>query len=132
MEEKYCFAVPQKALIIKDKKFLVLKRGKSAKVYPDYWDLPGGKLEHGEEIKNGLKREVFEETALDIEVGKILFSYLEVNIRHAYIVIFECTLLGGEIKLSKEHSEYKWVTSDEAKKLQLEPFLKEFLSQNQI
>ena len=132
MEEKYCFAVPQKAFIVNKGKFLILKRSESAPVYPNYWDLPGGKLEHGEEPKEGLEREVREETTLKVSVGKIIFSYLEINIQHAYVVIFECNLINGEINLSKEHSKYKWVDAVEAKKLLLEPFLEKFLLQKKI
>ncbi|HYU85935.1 MAG TPA: NUDIX domain-containing protein [Kribbellaceae bacterium] len=36
------------------------------------WTLPGGGVEHGEDVRTGLVREVYEETGLDIEVGDIL------------------------------------------------------------
>jgi 8-oxo-dGTP diphosphatase len=36
------------------------------------WTLPGGGVEHGEDVRSGLLREVYEETGLDVEVGDIL------------------------------------------------------------
>jgi len=36
------------------------------------WTLPGGGVEHGEDVRSGLIREVYEETGLDVEVGDIL------------------------------------------------------------
>ena len=127
-DEKYLFSVPQKALIEKDGNFLIIKRSKGAKSYPDHWDLPGGKLERGETPIEGLKREVIEETTLEIKVGKPIFSYLETAKAFAYVVVFECEIISGEIKLSHEHSEYKWVSVEELKKLLVEPYLKEFFS----
>ena len=123
-EEKYLFSVPQKALIEQNGKILIVKRSEKTKSYPGHWDFPGGKLEHGEEPEEGLVREVKEETSLAIKVGEPLFSYLESKTAFAYIVVYKCNLLGGEIKLSHEHSEYKWVTKSELKELLIEPYLK--------
>jgi len=123
VEEKYLFCVPQKALIEKDGKLLIIKRSENAKVYPGHWDLPGGKLEHGETPKEGLEREVKEETNLEIKIGELIFSYLETKKHASYVVVYACELLSDEIKLSKEHSEYKWATKEEILKLLVEPYL---------
>ena len=56
MEEKYLFVVPQKAMIQEGGKFLILKRSPDAHTYPNHWDFPGGRLESGEDIKEGLER----------------------------------------------------------------------------
>ena len=132
MEEKYCFAVPQKACIKKENKFLIVKRSSAAKVFPNCWDFPGGKLEHGETAIEGLKREVREETTLSIFVGKPIFTFIQNPTGHfVLIIVYETQILQGEVTLSKEHSEYKWETKEEILKLQTEPFLREFL-QSQI
>jgi len=123
-EEKYLFSVPQKALIEQNGKILIIKRSEKTKAYPGYWDFPGGKLEHGEKPEEGLVREVKEETNLEIKVGEPLFSYLESKNAFAYIVVYNCKFLSGEIKLSHEHSEYKWVTKKELKELLIEPYLR--------
>ena len=123
-DEKYLFSVPQKALIEQNGKILIIKRSEKTKAYPGHWDFPGGKLEHGEEPEEGLEREVMEETNLEVKVGEPLFSYLESKNAFAYIIVYRCKFLGGKIKLSHEHSEYKWVTKSKLKKLLIEPYLK--------
>jgi 8-oxo-dGTP diphosphatase len=126
VEEKYDFIVVQKAIIQNEDKFLILKRSKSAKGYPGHWDFAGGKLEHSENHKVALAREVKEETSIDILVEESNFVYVENEKAFAYIILFNCEKNSGEIKISNEHTEFKWVTKDEALKLKLEPYLKAF------
>ena len=126
---KYWFKIPQKALIKKNGKFLILKRGLETKHYPGHWDFPGGKLEHGEGPKEGLVREVKEETSLDVKVLSPIFSYLETKNTFAYIVVYNCKLVGGKIKLSFEHTDYKWVSGKELLSLVAEPYLKALIKE---
>lgn len=49
---------------------LLIKRGKPPA--QDFWHVPGGKLEAGESLVEGVKREVKEETGLDVEIGPIM------------------------------------------------------------
>ena len=125
--DKYLFRIPQKALIKKNGKYLILKRSDSAKHYPMHWDLPGGKLEHGEEPREGLVREVKEETNLDVKVLGPIFSHINTKNSFAFIIVYKTKLIGGRIKLSFEHSEYKWATKKEILNLALNPFLKAYL-----
>ncbi|MFA6064458.1 MAG: NUDIX domain-containing protein [archaeon] len=126
MQEKYDFRVPQKALIFYKGKCLAVKRSPTAKVYPNCWDFPGGKMEHGENPTEGLKREVLEETNLQVKVIKPIFVHSEKNLNHAYLIVFECELIGSEeIKLSPEHTEYKWVKKEELLAMETEPYIRE-------
>jgi len=125
MNEKYDFRVPQKALVFHKGKCLTMKRSPTAKAYPNCWDFPGGKLEHGENPIEGLKREVREETNLEVKVIKPIFVYSEENTHFVYVVVFECELIGSdEIKLSKEHTEYKWVNKEQLLLMETEPYIK--------
>jgi 8-oxo-dGTP diphosphatase len=126
MDEKYIFRVVQKAIIRLDDTYLILKRSPNSKSYPLHWDFAGGKLEHGENFENALIREVKEETNLDIVLEESIFIYVESKVENSYVILFNCEKRDGEIKLSDEHTEYKWVTKEEAQKLKLEPFLKDF------
>jgi len=130
MEEKYLFCVPQKALIKQGGKFLIVRRSENSKNYPGHWDLPGGKLEHDETSTEGLVREVKEETELDIKVNDPVFSYIETHEVFAYVVVFNCEILSGEIKLSHEHSDYKWANVEELNELLVEPYLKKLFTKN--
>ena len=126
-ETKYNFKVAQKAEIKIGDKYLIVKRSPNSPIYPGCWDFAGGKLEHGESSKDGLKREVREETTLNVEplCPKFVFSDKPKN-HHALIIVWECNLIGGEVKLSYEHTEYKWATKKELSKLKTEKFLKEY------
>ena len=126
LDTKYVYCVAQKAIIRINDTYLVLKRSKDAKVYPSYWDFAGGKIEHGENHKDALAREVKEETGIEILVEDSEFIYIEEDVGHAYCVLFGCEKSKGEVKLSSEHTEFKWVTKEQALKLKLEPYLKEF------
>lgn len=68
-----------RGIIIKDKKLLVFKLHPEASFY----SLPGGRLEFGETIHEGIQREIFEETGIKPMVGKILLvNQLIQNDRH--------------------------------------------------
>ena len=126
LNDKYIFVVAQKAIVQLDNTFLLMKRSSKAKVFPNHWDFPGGKLEHGEDYKDGLVREVKEETNLNVIIEDVEFIYIENERRPAYVVLFKCEKEAGEVKLSFEHSEFKWVTKEQALKLNLEPYLKAY------
>ncbi|MFA6269569.1 MAG: NUDIX domain-containing protein [archaeon] len=128
MQEKYQFRVAQKALIKDGKKFLIIKRSPKAEVFPEHWDLPGGKLEHGEDYVEGLKREALEETGLTIKIGKPFSIYVETTKAFAYVVVFECNLESGKVLLSSEHTEFKWATKEEILLMKVEPYLRNALA----
>ena len=89
------FKVPQKVAIRDGEKFLIMKRSPTVYVYPNQWDLPGGKLEHGEESKAGLKREVKKETSLDVKIGTPEFVFSEkVKDHFIYLTVFNATIEG--------------------------------------
>lgn len=121
MADDALFCVGQKAFIEKDGKILILYDPK------DGIDFPGGKIQEGEakvgdstSLTNALKREVMEETGLEIEVGNPFdIWYFEFRKGHrnypkvVYIVAFKCKYISGDVTLSDEHSEYKWISRDD-------------------
>lgn len=112
--------VALKCCIIKDSKILVLKKtleeGKN-----DYgknlYDLPGGRLEYGEDLIEGLKREVLEETGLNISDIKIIDGTSIINKEKINLVILQYTAkyCSGEILLSEEHDSYEWTETNKNK-----------------
>lgn len=130
--DKYEFMVPQKAAIRKGEKFLIIKRASNLHTYPEYWDFPGGRLEHEENAYNGLKREVKEETNLDIKKQEPVFVFSD-KLPHANLVyiVYKCELTSGEIKLSEEHTEFKWATKEEILKLKCESYLRAYLQRGE-
>jgi 8-oxo-dGTP diphosphatase len=105
--------IAEYGIIINNDKFLMLKFSKEANP-GEKWIFPGGRLDEGEQAKDGLAREIQEETNLQVKVGKPV----DVTIwgdgdDNRYAVFFICKLIGGEIKLSREHQDYKWFSFED-------------------
>lgn len=105
-----------------EEKILVLKRA-SEEIHKNKWELMYGRIDQFEELTEGLKREIFEETGLkNITVKKLqrvwhIFRGEKSEDKEVYGFTFICQSDTDEVKLSTEHSEYRWVTPKEALKL---------------
>ena len=78
------------------------------------YGLPGGRVEVGESYFDGLKREIREETGLDIVVDKPVFvgEWFPIikDIPHQIIgIFFACKPLSNDVALSLEHDHYVWI-----------------------
>lgn len=56
--------------------FLIVKRNENDNLYPGAWEFPGGHLEDGETIKEGLKRELLEEIGLQMSLIQELHTIM--------------------------------------------------------
>ncbi|MFW1665625.1 NUDIX domain-containing protein [Acinetobacter ursingii] len=82
------------------------------------WGLPGGGIDPGETILQGLQRECEEELGLIVRVDYLSGLYLHTDI-NAHVSIFRCQLPDHtEIQLSHEHSEYTFFALDELSSIQ--------------
>lgn len=107
----------------KNGKFLVLKKSTSDKDDAGHWDLPGGGIEFGEQPFEAATREAKEEAGIKIEIIKILTTWaMPYGRKWSIEVLLEGKYLSGNIKLSPEHFEYKWVSKQELKAIRPKGF----------
>ncbi|MGW2095098.1 NUDIX hydrolase [Promicromonospora sukumoe] len=88
----------------------------------DEWELPGGKLDLGEQPAQCLAREIEEELAWDVAVGEPVHSwvYRVLPHRHVFVLTFLATYDGDAAPaVSDEHKELVLVTPDEADALRM-------------
>lgn len=112
---------------------LILQRAKTNSYKPLKWDIPGGKMQSGEDVETALKREVFEETGLKIiSAGKPLSVYVnreQLPAREDVQIVFECIIENTDesvqIHLS-EHCGYKWITPEQLSSVDCMEYLKHF------
>jgi 8-oxo-dGTP diphosphatase len=102
------------AIIIDLGRVVLVERGREP--LKGYWSLPGGVLEVGEKLADGVRRETFEETGLEIE----LLSVVEIFERimrdasgaaeyHYVLVDYLCRATGGALKAGDDVSQARWV-----------------------
>ncbi len=86
------------------------------------WELPGGRVEEGEDLIDALKREIKEETSVDAEVGQLVSVFS--NLKNPAVVFgFRCKYLSGELKTSAESLDFKWSSRDNVTKFISHPAL---------
>jgi 8-oxo-dGTP diphosphatase len=78
----------------------------------DLWNLPGGGLESTESPWDGVRREVMEETGLDVEVTALSGVYSKPE-KDEVVFAFICTPRSGQITLSEEADEIRYFRIDE-------------------
>jgi 8-oxo-dGTP diphosphatase len=110
MSEHALMQIAQQAILVDPEgRVLLLRR-------PDgNWQFAGGRLEEGESWDEGLRREVEEETGITaIDIGPALlvatWEYMGVPLYGTY---FYCLTNSTEVQISREHEEYRWVSSDD-------------------
>jgi ADP-ribose pyrophosphatase YjhB (NUDIX family) len=101
------------ALIFQREKILLVKRGRPP--LKGYWSLPGGVLECGEHLSDAIRREVLEETGLEVRPVAV-FEIFERILRdkqgkpeyHYVLIDYVCKVAGGELRASDDASRAEW------------------------
>ena len=118
------------AVVLYKNKVLLLQRSAKEKIYPGLWELPSGKRENLESSIEAVKREVREETGLNIEIiGPLnIFEYLMEKddlIKDTTQINFLAKIKGKyKVKISKEHDNFAWVDKKELSKYKISKEIK--------
>lgn len=116
-------------IIDEDNKILLLKRGSDPKIWqPSKWALVGGAVEKGETPEQAVKREILEETGLEIK--KFIKTFDIKRNPDSIESIFACRYKGEptDIKLNEENTNYGWYDIEEMKFLDIVPNLIEYIT----
>ena len=86
-----------------------------------HWEAPGGILELDEDIFTGLRREVREETGLEVEPEHLTGVYKNMS-RGIVALVFRCRAKNGTLIETDESRAFRWLTADEVTSLASEAF----------
>ncbi len=116
MEEKFGIAI--KCLLKNEyNKYLILKKTEEeAKndASENLYDIPGGRMEYGEDIIDTLVREVFEETGIKLKLNQIekilnAKSIIRKDGLNLVVITYIANVKNCSVKISSEHSEFYWI-----------------------
>jgi len=106
------------AVVVRDGRALVVRRAHEPR--KGEWSLPGGLLNLGESLADGARREVKEETGLDVEVGPIIETFDRVHrddqgrIRYHFVIVdFICWSASGDAVAGSDAEDVAWVSAVE-------------------
>jgi 8-oxo-dGTP diphosphatase len=112
------------ALIFDNEKLLIVER--AGEPFKGYWSLPGGIVECGEKLEQGVRREVLEETGLEVEALSVfeIFERIipdaEGRIEYHYVLVdYLCRPVGGRLSAASDVSQVAWVTEQNLREYRL-------------
>jgi 8-oxo-dGTP diphosphatase len=112
------------ALIIEGESILLVRRGKEP--LKGWWSLPGGVVEAGETLEFAVRREVREETGLEIDVLSLVEIFERITLdetgraEYHYILIdYLCRPAGGTLLAATDAAEVRWVREEELPGMQI-------------
>jgi 8-oxo-dGTP diphosphatase len=108
------------AVVVRNDDLLMVRRGNDPG--KGLWSLPGGRVESGEYLADALRREVAEETGLEITVGDLVGIFEVVGDPH-YVVLDFFARAEGELapEAAGDVDEARWVPLDEVPALECTP-----------
>jgi 8-oxo-dGTP pyrophosphatase MutT (NUDIX family) len=120
-----CFCI-----IFHQEKILLLKRSPTDKSHPNTWWLPGGHLEKGETLEQGVIREVFEESDILLDPKDTQLVLQDVSTNGKPLFLFTATTDNPFVALKDgEHTEYAWVNPCDVLQYTCNPILFTYINE---
>jgi 8-oxo-dGTP diphosphatase len=105
-------------VVIFEGNVLLIRRGKEPS--KGAWSIPGGQLELGESLREGVRRELAEESSLEIKVLGLIDVFETVSldpesrVQHHFVVLdYLCEKISGEPKAGSDVTDVAWVAESE-------------------
>jgi 8-oxo-dGTP diphosphatase len=104
-------------VVIQGSRVLLIQRGRPP--LQGEWSIPGGMVELGESLEEGVRREVWEETGMKVEPLEIIevFDRIQKNgsrVQYHYVIVdYVCRWAGGRLKAGSDVLGARWVTREE-------------------
>jgi ADP-ribose pyrophosphatase YjhB (NUDIX family) len=105
------------AVIVEHDRALLVRR--ATEPLRGEWSVPGGMLELGETLCDGVRREVLEETGIAVEPGEVLDVFDSIftdslgRTQYHYVLIdYLCLPLSGEARAGSDVTDVRWVSAD--------------------
>jgi 8-oxo-dGTP diphosphatase len=84
------------------------------------WSIPGGMLEAGETLIEGVRRELIEETGVEVKVGKLIEVFERINLDsagktqyHFVVLDYLCEAVGGKARAGSDVTDVAWAAASE-------------------
>lgn len=110
-------------VVIHHNRVLLIRRG--SEPLKGKWSIPGGLLELGEDLSEAARRELKEETGLDVEPLEIVEVFDRIfrrgrRVRYHYVIVdYICRLKGGRLRPASDVLEAHWVRREDLGKYHL-------------
>jgi 8-oxo-dGTP diphosphatase len=105
-------------VVISNGRALLVRRGRAP--LEGQWSIPGGVLEVGETLVDGVRRELLEETGIEVRVGELLEVFERINVdadgrpRYHFVVLdYLCEALRGEARAGSDVTDVAWAAPAE-------------------
>jgi 8-oxo-dGTP diphosphatase len=103
---------------------LLIRRGNAP--LEGQWSIPGGMLELGESIIEGVRRELAEETGIEVRVLELIEVFERVipgdggRTRYHFVILdYLCEMVSGEAKAASDVTDVAWASEEELEKYEL-------------
>jgi ADP-ribose pyrophosphatase YjhB (NUDIX family) len=105
-------------VVVQNGRVVLVRRAKAPR--KGEWSIPGGMLELGETLRDGVAREIEEETGLKVKSEEVLDVFDSIVIDadgktqyHYVLVDYLCSVIEGELRAASDVSEARWATLQE-------------------